>query len=317
MSKNDNIYRHLLLEKDGEKNFITKQLYELTKDRFSQHKAGDLRRIMTNTASSQAYCFNLMLHLNENKELANALFTELFQKPVVIHHIEPEFTPNKMHPLAGFENEDRDETIGDQTEIWGTDADVAVFYTYDGNKKGVLLIEFKFIEAEFSVCSSYKKKVEARSICGNEGYYERLITNKLTDKNLRTLCGYNKYENWQLTEVSSVLDNTKIKESNACPFRFGLNQLWRNLLLAEKVASARCCDEFGFWVFSPQPNDAYLWKEKNEDVEILFREILTEKGNTCFRKVHLEEVFKILDSFVTEIEDKEWLQAMKEKYLIS
>jgi len=57
-------------------------------------------------------------------------------------------------------------------------------------------------------------------------------------------------------------------------------------------------------------------KKKNEDVEMLFREILTEKGNKCFMKVHLEEVFKILDSFVTEVEDKEWLQEMKNKYLI-
>jgi len=315
-SKNGNEYKHLLREEDAQHNYINETILELTKKRFEQHKAGDLNRVLTNTAASQPYCFNLFVHLNENKALANELFSNLFQKEVTIQHIELEFTPNKMEELSGFEMNEKDESIGDQAEFWGTDADVAVFYKYDGNKKGVLLIEFKFIEAEFSVCSSYKKKVAARQICSTSNFYIHRVINQETDERNNVLCGYNKYENWKLSEKSIALDNEKIKTANACPFRFGLNQLWRNMLLAEKVATVRNCNEFGFWVFSPKPNDAFLWKQGKEDVEQLFRNILTIKGNQLFRKIHLEDIFEKLDSLIANNIDREWLDKMKEKYMI-
>jgi len=319
LSVNDHIYRHLLLEKDGPVNFVNKRLYDLTEERFKLHKAGDRNRILTNTASSQAYCFNLFLYLNENKELANGVFSELMSKSVAVEHIELEFTPNYMQtdPFSdSFTLGQQDESIGDQSTYGGTDADVAVFYRYEGDKKGVLLIEFKFIEAEFSVCGSYKKKKEARVLCDSTDFYRELVEQQLTDSRQQPLCGYTRYLNWQLTTKSNVLNIEKVKQSSACPFRFGLNQLWRNMLLAEKVAEVRGCDEFGFWVMSPQPNDDYLWKEKGADVEDLFRVVLTVKGNQHFRKVNLEEVFARLDGLITKTTDREWLEALKEKYMI-
>ncbi len=315
ISKNGNCYKHLLKEEDAIHNFANEDILRLTNNRFANHKAGDLKRILTNTAASQPYCFNLFIHLNENKELANQLFTNLLGKEVSIHHIEPEFTPNKMGPLSGFENNGTDESIGDQTELWGTDADVAVFYTYEENKKGILLIEFKFIEAEFSVCSSYKKK-DIKGICNTAAYYQQMVIHKKTDDRNNPLCGYAKYENWQLTKQSEVVDNEKVKNATACPFRFGLNQLWRTMLLAEKTATARHCDEFGFWVLSPHENDAYLWKQGKDDVEDLFRNVLTPKGNASFKRIHLEDIFKQLKNIIHEKADKTWLKAMEEKYLI-
>lgn len=318
VSGNGNSYRHLLREEDGPVNFVTKRLYDLTEKRFNQHKAGDRNRILTNTASSQAYCFNLFLYLNENKELAKGLFSELMGKTVVVEHIELEFTPNHMltNPFSDSLTSDQDESIGDQSTYGGTDADVAVFYRYEGNKKGILLIEFKFIEAEFSVCGSYKNKKEARLQCDSPNFYGELVEKQRTDNRQQPLCGYTRYQNWPLTAQSAMLKIERVKQSVACPFRFGLNQLWRNMLLAERVAEVRSCDEFGFWVLSPRPNDDYLWKEKGDDVEPLFRAILTEKGNQHFRKVHLEEVFALLDNMIEKTPDKEWLEALKEKYMI-
>lgn len=317
-SVNGNRYTHLLLEEDGKLNFVSKQLYDLTLARFDTHKAGDLNRILTNTASSQAYCFNLFLYLNENKELANGLFSELLGKAVVVEHIELEFTPNHMltNPFSDSLTSEQDESIGDQSTYGGTDADVAVFYLYEGNKKGILLIEFKFIEAEFSVCSSFKNKQEVRAYCSCPDYYRELVANQRTDSRQQPLCGYTRYQNWPLTTQSAMLDIECVKQSAVCPFRFGLNQLWRNMLLAERVAEVRGCDEFGFWVLSPQPNDAYLWKQKGVDVEQLFREILTDKGNQYFRKVHLEEVYAVLESIIETEEDKAWMSGLKEKYVI-
>jgi hypothetical protein len=324
VSENGNSYQHLLREEDGEQNFISKRLFELTIKRFSQHKAGDLKRVLTNTASSQAYCFNLFLYLNENKELANRLFSDLLDKPVKIAHIELEFTPNHMQAAPFSENlsikdiytELPDESIGDQSTFGGTDADVAVFYRYEGSKKGVLLIEFKFIEAEFSVCSSYKNKTEVRGLCNSPDFYRELVEQQRKDIRDQPLCGYTRYQNWPLTAQSVMLDIDKLKQLNECPFRYGLNQLWRNMLLAERVAEVRGCDESGFWVLSPHPNDDYLWKEKGTDVEHLFRAILTEKGNRHFRKVHLEEVFGLLEEKIQSESDESWLEGLKEKYVI-
>ncbi len=340
-SDNGNSYKHLLLVEDGARNFITRELYDLTLERFASHKAGDLKRILTNTASSQAYCFNLFLYLNKHKALANGLFTELMGKTVVVEHIELEFTPNQMQAdpfsesatLSGALTTAQDESIGDQSTFGGTDADVVVFYRFSegatlsgaltSSKKGVLLIEFKFIEAEFSVCSSYKNKQEVRANCSDPDYYRELVANQRTDRRQQPLCGYTRYYNWAMTAESDLFSES-VTQSDAltgtrlatCPFRFGLNQLWRNMLLVERVAETRGCNEFGFWVLSPQPNDDYLWKQKGADVEQLFREVLTEKGNRKFRKVHLEEVYVILERIIEIEEDKAWMSGLKEKYEI-
>jgi hypothetical protein len=60
MSKNGNSYMHLLTLQDAHLNFIYRELYDATRKRFNYHKAGDLTRVLTNTAASQAYYFNLI-----------------------------------------------------------------------------------------------------------------------------------------------------------------------------------------------------------------------------------------------------------------
>lgn len=331
VSDKGNSYRHLLRVEDRVMNFISRELYDLTLERFGSHKAGDLNRILTNTASSQAYCFNLFLYLNKHKSLANKLFSELMGKAVTVEHIELEFTPNQMHadPFGNSLSDSKnltltkDESIGDQSTFSGTDADVAVFYYFDKGKKGVLLIEFKFIEAEFSVCNSYKNKQEVRTYCSSPDYYRELVANQRTDSRQQPLCGYTRYLNWALTSESEMFSDSLTQSYaltenrvSACPFRYGLNQLWRNMLLAERVASVRAIDAFDFWVMSPLENDAYLWKQKNDYVEQLFRATLTEKGNRHFRKVHLEKVYAILESIIDTQEDNAWLSGLKEKYEI-
>lgn len=315
-SANGNKYKHLLIIEQSQFNFITEEIHTATKERFSKHKAGDLHRILTNTASSQAYCFNLIIYLQQHPALADKLFSNLFDKQVRVQHLEPEFTSNLCDNIIGFERTG-DESIGDQNLNLGsgTDADIAVFYSYNNDKKGVLLIEFKFIEEEFSVCSSYADKKQIKSTCNSENYFADLIANKKTDEAKNYLCGYNRYFNWQLTAKSKVIDGEKIKSMPACPFRFGLNQLWRNMILAEQVAMSRHCDEFGFWVFSPIENDHYLWK--NGANEKQFREILTQEGNNHFKKVHLEIIFDKLHNIVSDEQENTWLTNMETKYRIS
>ena len=309
-----NQYKHWLTEDEAHFNFITPEIHTATLERFNKHKAGDLKRILINTAASQPFCFNLIIFLQQHSALADKLFSNLLEKQVKIIHLEPEFSPNECNSVIGFERTS-DESIGDQGNKRGTDSDIAVFYTYNNDKKGVLLIEFKFIEAEFSVCSSYAGKKQIKSTCDSANYFVDLIEKKETAENNIFLCGYNRYSNWQLTAKSKVIDGEKVKSMSPCPFRFGLNQLWRNMILAEQVALSRHCDEFSFWVFSPSENDNYLWK--NGATEKQFREILTQQGNNHFNKVHLENIFDKLHDIVTDEQEINWLKNMETKYRIS
>jgi hypothetical protein len=315
--KNGNIYKHIVeLDKTNSYNLLgEKEILRQVIERFDKGKAGDLERVLTNTLASQACCFNLFAPLKIPKYsfLADKIFSYLLNKEVSISKIEIEFTPNNI------------ESIGDQSKYGGTDADVGVFYNY-GNKKGIILIEFKYIENEFSICSSYSRKngkiknniktKNIRPFC-NENYYESMVSENLSsENNLNKFdCGYLKYENWQLTNKSKVFDKVKIQNHNSCPFRFSLNQLWRNMLLAEKVAEIRELDEFHFWVISPKEN-TFLWENKGQNNETAFREILTDKGNESFKSLELDKDFiSFLENYTNDKWSKEWLRKFREKYL--
>ncbi len=313
-SKGGASYKHLLSEKDSVHNFLSDDIYKATINRFSEHKAGDVERVKQNTVASQTYCFNLFVPLQINLKLASELFSTLLSKKVEVKHIDIEFTPNTLDSLSGFERKGGDESIGDQSEFAGTDADVAVFYKNSNKRKGVILIEFKFIEAEFSVCSSYRTKKDAiRPYCNSSNYWEKLVEAK--DKN--SLCGYTRYENWVLTSKSKCFDAQKIKDSAHCPFRFSLNQLWRNMLLAEKVEKIRQLDESYFLVFSPSGNDKFLWNNHKEDVEESFRSILSKEGNKRFCKFHLEDVVSIVEQCTLSKEEIIWISELKNRYFIN
>ncbi len=304
--RNGNTYKHIIkLDKTDSYNFLgEKEILRQVLERFDNGKAGDLERVLTNTVASQTCCFNLFspLKIPKYSFLADKIFSNLLNKEVSISNIEIEFTPNKS------------ESIGDQSKFAGTDADVGVFYNYE-NKKGVILIEFKYIENEFSVCSSYKNK-NIKELC-NENYYNSMISKNLNSENHLNKfdCGYLKYENWNLTNKSNVFDKVKIQNQNYCPFRFSLNQLWRNMLLAEKVAEVRELDEFHFWVISPKEN-TFLWENKGQNNETAFREILTSKGNEKFKSLELDKHFiSKIENYANDKWSKDWLRKFREKYL--
>ena len=305
--KNGSIYRHIIeLDKTDSYNLLgEKEILRQVLERFDDGKAGDLNRVLTNTLSSQACCFNLFSPLKMYKYnfFADKVFSILLNKEVFISNIEIEFTPNKS------------ESIGDQSKIGGTDADVGVFYHYN-NKKGVILIEFKYIENEFSLCSTYKRNKDIRKLCDGNYYTQLISENSNHETQLKKpKCGYLKYENWQLTNKSNVFDRYKLQKLHYCPFRFSLNQLWRNLLLAEKVAEVRELEEFHFWVISPKEN-TYLWENRGQNNETAFREILTDKGNERFKSLELDKDFiSILENYTNDNWSKEWLRKFREKYL--
>jgi len=320
--KSGNVYPHILKRsnKNDLHNFLNEpEILEEVKARFDDHKGGDFERVMTNTVASQPCCFNLFSPIKNRLPLASSLFSKLEGKTIQVEHIEIEFTPyNKIkddRELNGFPYQG-DETLGDQSKYGGTDADVAIFYTFE-KKRGVILIEFKYIESEFSICTSYRNK-NIKTICDSSEYYSKYIQPSLdrTEKVRNPNCGYLKYNNWQLLEKSTIFNIEAIRNSGKCPFRFSVQQLWRNLLLAENVAHVRNLDEFQFWVLSPSQNK-WLWQERDgSDVETELRRILTPKGNGIFLRKDIKVDFvDNLKSLVKDEWEKRWIEKFEERYL--
>lgn len=299
-------YAHMLTLNDKLKNFLSQEILDEVEERF-QTKAGDKIRVCTNTVASQACCFNLFVPLKKNKSIASSVFSKFMGKTIEVTDIKIEFTPGE------------EESLGDQGVNQGTDADVAVFYRFDEVKEGVLLIEFKYIEGEFSYCGSYKsksKRDQLHKLCNSPEYFTNLIKSHLEGQaNLKNpLCGYLKYRNWSLTKLSNAFNFERILSSKNCPFRFSLQQLWRNMLLAERVCAIRGLHEFNFWVISPSKN-IHLWENSNESVESNFRNILSNFGNDAFKTITLEEIVESVEQLALPIDIKDIIIEFKLKYL--
>lgn len=310
-----NRYAHLLPIEDARRNFLDNdRIFSAVKRRFGSHKAGDIDRALTNTASSQPFCFNLFVPLAVNLELASRVFGALLSRAVTVAHIEIEFTPNAVNGPPRFERS-ADESLGDQGGSAGTDADVAIFFASESGRREVLLIETKLIEEGFSACGSYGKKAGCKARCSGSGFYGEMVERRAADERGRPLCGYLRFANWRLTEASRAVDLQRVRAALACPFRFSGQQLWRNMLLAEHVARSRGLEDFSFWVVSPREN-VELWRDPAGEVEHEFRRVLTPLGDARFRRVMVEDLLAVLRPIVAGTADAAWAEAFAEKYLM-
>jgi len=116
--------------------------------------------------------------------------------------------------------------LGDHNARSGTDSDIAIAY-YNKNKELCLwLIEHKLAENEFTKCGAFKSKGRNKTKHLCEKSFSELLNNK-------NLCYYNdvrKFDYWDITESNkSFFINHDMQVS--CPFKGGMNQLWRNQML--------------------------------------------------------------------------------------
>jgi hypothetical protein len=117
--------------------------------------------------------------------------------------------------------------------------------------------------------------------------------------------------------ISKFIETEKVINYDSCPFIISLNQLWRNILLSEKVKDSRGLDECHFYIIYPKENIDLLNDHKSI-VETSIRKILTSQGNKCFKVIHLEHVGNIIRTIIiqerlSEIEH-EWINKFIERY---
>lgn len=128
-----------------------------------------------------------------------------------------------------------DNMLNDHNRSTGTDSDFAIAYR---NHDGILclwLIEHKLTEAEFTTCGGAKSK--GRTV----GQHACTPTAQIMK--CSGLCYYHSacsYNYWPLTLAETeAFPPERLRRFTSCPFKGGMNQLWRNQLLAIAIERAK------------------------------------------------------------------------------
>ncbi len=182
-----------------------------------------LHKHFNHMASSQAANVNLFLPV-----LLNPKVNEVLRK------IREDFCKLASNELyKGFRIEywdgNSDEETGllnDHNARSGTDSDIAIAYYNHDNELCLWLIEHKLTEKEFTECGGYKSKGRNKNkhLCGKP--FNDILKNK-------NLCYYHvvrKFKYWDITDTNKSFF-VNAGNYSECPFRGGMNQLWRNQLL--------------------------------------------------------------------------------------
>lgn len=181
-----------------------------------------LHKYFNHMASSQAANINLFLPI-----LTHA------QADAILGELNPHFARLATEHLDhGWRIEFWDEpfgTLSDKSATSGTDADMAIaYYNHDGDLC-LWLIEHKLTEAEFTTCGGFASKGrQERHDC------TRSFSEILKAKNTCYYHDVRKFNYWNITEANCDFFVNHVKHAE-CPFQGGLNQLWRNQLLALAV----------------------------------------------------------------------------------
>lgn len=177
-------------------------------------------------ASSQAACLNLFVPLLAEPALAAE----------VLRTVKPD-----MHEIAvdqldqGFRIEywADDGTgkglLGDHSAMAGTDSDIAIAYRDAQGRLKLWMIEHKLSEPDFTSCGG------AVSRGRTDQHRCRPAADVLQNHDL---CYYHqaercRYAYWTITDRHpEVFPCQRLATGVACPFMGGMNQLWRNMLMA-------------------------------------------------------------------------------------
>ncbi len=178
-------------------------------------------------ASSQAANVNLILPILHHP-LANKVLAAL--KPdfasLATDHLDHGYCLEFWGGNFGRDKSDRG-PLGDKAGSHGTDSDIAIAYRNFEGELCLWLIEHKLTEKEFTPCSGPKSdnRDQTRHKCSST--FAEILGNKHT-------CFHHDYGNRKYWDITDSNRSIFVNGANhtECPFQGGMNQLWRNLLLA-------------------------------------------------------------------------------------
>ena len=188
-----------------------------------------LHKFVGHMASSQVACINLFVPLLQYPELAAQILRTI--KPdlasIATDHLDKGF---RIEYWQGHDNERG--PLNDHSARAGTDADIAIAYRDHGGRLKLWLIEHKLTEKEFTPCggaTSNGRTVKHRC----EPVADILANHDLCYYHESDRC---RYTYWPITDRHpQVFPPERLAAQAECPFKGGMNQLWRNMLLALSV----------------------------------------------------------------------------------
>lgn len=263
------------------------------------------------------FYFKLHRHFNHmaSSQAANVnLFLPVLLSPKandILHKIKPDFKLAVKELYKGFRieywdgNSNKEEgLLKDHNARSGTDSDIAIAYYNHDNELCLWLIEHKLTEREFTVCGGSKspKRDKTKHVC-DKSFHE------IVDK--KNYCYYhdvreNNY--WNITDKNKSFF-VNYKDFPSCPFKKGMNQLWRNQLLGFAVEEDDKND-FKHVCFSVvhHPDNHYLDKSIND-----YKNLIDNKSK--FSSFTSKDVIDAA-SVVDDKDINKWISWYKELYRV-
>lgn len=201
---------------------LIRQLEEMQKSEFAYKP----HKFAHHAVSSQTACINLFMPLLLSDE-ANDILQKIPGCPSDFKEIaRKELFKGFCFEYWGQDIKQGKGVLNDHSSQAGTDADVAIAYNNMNGELCLWLIEHKLSEREFTECGAYKSKAnEVKENC-KKCNLATIAANP--QKCYYHIKGY-KYWEYLKHNIEKYQGETGIK---GCPFRRGLNQLWRNQMLA-------------------------------------------------------------------------------------
>lgn len=176
-----------------------------------------------NLKSSQVACFNFLFPFRQNTELATSVFQRFFagQSVGCVTNIEFEYTTPDIaawlgEPKRGKRGQNR------------TSIDAAIFWESPMGQKHVALIEWKYTEHNFGLCSAFSK---ARGL-EREPCLKLNVTVQPEKTCLLTQGGDNRSRRyWEHFNLAGIVPS-KFAQIVGCPFHGPFFQLMRQFLIA-------------------------------------------------------------------------------------
>ncbi|MBI5535976.1 MAG: hypothetical protein HY898_24865 [Deltaproteobacteria bacterium] len=284
-------YGHLLDDDalEARRNFITREAWQAARDRQAAGK-GVAERTFRNMLSSQAMCFNIFATLQADPKLATRILCRLVPGLIQVQTIAFEYTPSN-------------DVFGDQTGQGGVDCDLLIEGLWDGGP-GILVMETKFVEPDFSICGFRKHERIAKS--------KPMCPEDVPVKSDAHACLYESskhYLYWARSLEHDTLNAASVPEKG-CPFGGELWQLWVNHTLAHVEARNRRAKVARYAVCAPASNNELL---QGGEVLSRFRALVKDPSTVLFIDVD-RLVDEILSASAGNATLAEWARGVQARY---
>jgi hypothetical protein len=284
-------YGHLLDDDAlaARRNFITREAWQAARDRQEAGK-GVAERTFQNMLSSQAMCFNVFATLAADRLLATRVLRTFVPGLAEVRSITFEHTPAK-------------DVFGDQTGRGGVDCDLLIDGAWEQGA-GVLVVETKFVEPEFSMCGFRKPERIAKR--------QPMCPEIVPVKPDFQACLYESskhYLYWTRSIEHDTLNPARLSETG-CPFGGELWQLWVNHTLAHVEARRRGAKVVRFAVCAPASNDELLQRGQ---VLSRFRALVKDPSTVLFIDVD-RLIDEILSASSGNASLADWARGLQARY---